>query len=74
MYMQEGIRLLEVNGVSPTNETIANGEYPYTQDFYAVIRADEPEDSPARQLYNYLLSDAGRALMTDAGYVAVQPE
>lgn len=74
MYMQEGIRLLEVNGVSPTNETIANGEYPYTQDFYAVIRADEPEDSPARQLFNYLLSDAGRALMTDAGYVAVQPE
>lgn len=74
MYMQEGIRLLDVGGVSPTNETIAGGEYPYTQDFYAVIRADEPEDSPARRLFRFLLTDEGRTLMTDAGYVAVQPE
>lgn len=27
-------KLLSVDGVAPTNETIANGEYPYTNDFY----------------------------------------
>ncbi|MDO4356323.1 MAG: substrate-binding domain-containing protein [Clostridia bacterium] len=74
MYMQEGVRLLDVNGVTPSNETIASGEYPYTQDFYAVIRADEPDGSPARQLYDFLLTDAGRDLIADAGYVAVNPQ
>lgn len=74
MYMQEGIRLLDVNGVSPTSESIETGEYPFTQDFYAVIRADEPADSPARRLYDFLLSDGGRALITEAGYVPVAVE
>ena len=37
--------------------------------FYAVIRADEPADSPARLLYNWLTTDEGRALIAGAGYV-----
>ena len=74
MYMQEGIRLLKVNGVMPTNATIASGEYPYRQPFYAVIRADEPESSPARQLFDWLGTDEGRALIESAGYVACTEE
>ena len=71
MYMQAGVRLMPINGVAPTNETIANGEYPYRQPFYAVIRADEPADSPARRLYDWLATEEGRQLVEDAGYVAI---
>ena len=71
MYMQPGIKLLKVNGVMPANETIESGEYPYRQPFYAVIRADEPEDSPARQLYDWLRTEEGQALVEAAGYVPV---
>ena len=74
MYMQEGVKLLSVNGIAPANETIAAGEYPFTQPFYAVIRADAAEDSPARQLYSWLTTDEGRALIEQAGYVAKLPE
>jgi len=74
MYMQEGIKLLKVNGVMPSNETIASGEYPYRQPFYAVIRADEPESSPARQLFNWLTTAEGKALIEKAGYVATAAE
>ena len=74
MYMQEGIKLLKVNGVMPSNETIASGEYPYRQPFYAVIRADEPESSPARQLFNWLTTTEGKALIEKAGYVATAAE
>ena len=74
MYMKSGIKLLSVDGVAPTNESIASGEYPYRQPFYAVIRADEPEDSPARLLYNWLATAEGRALVEAAGYVAVPAE
>ena len=69
MYMKEGIKLLSVNGVAPTNATIADGEYPYRQPFYAVIRADAPADSPARLLYDWLATAEGRALVEAAGYV-----
>ena len=69
MYMQEGVRLLSVNGVMPDVETIASGEYPYRQAFYAVIRADAPEDSPARMLFDWLQTEEGRALIQATGYV-----
>lgn len=72
MYMQQRIRLLQIGGVAPTNAAIASGEYPYRQPFYAVIRADAPEDSPARRLYDWLATDEGRALVEAAGYVAAQ--
>ena len=74
MYMQSGIKLLKVDGVAPTNETIASGAYPYRQPFYAVIRADAPADSPERQLFNWLATPEGRALVQDAGYVAAEVE
>lgn len=70
MYMQQGIKLLQIDGVAPTNAAIASGEYPYRQPFYAVIRADAPEGSPARRLYDWLATDEGRALVDAAGYVA----
>lgn len=72
MYMQEGIKLLKVNGVEPTNQTIASGEYPYRQPFYAVIRADAETDAPERELFNWLATEEGRQLVEDAGYVAAE--
>ena len=74
MYMKSGIKLLKVNGVEPTNATIASGEYPYRQPFYAVIRADAAEDAPARRLYEWLKTPEGRKLVEDAGYVAAEAE
>ena len=74
MYSNANIRLLEVGGVAPENEAIASGAYPFTQDFYAVIRADEPEDSIQRKLYDWLTAEEGQALITGAGYVAVAGE
>ena len=69
MYLREGVKLLAIDGVAPSNETIASGEYPYTQYSYAVIRKDEREDSPARQLFDFLTTPEGKALMAAQGYV-----
>ena len=70
MYLQQGIRLMPVGGVEPTNENIASGAYPFVQQFYAVIRADEPADSPARKLFDWLTTEEGKALIESCGYVA----
>lgn len=69
MYIQEGLKLLKVDGIAPSNETIASGEYPYCQPFYAVIRADEPADSPAHQLFDWLVTQEGADFIQAAGYV-----
>jgi phosphate transport system substrate-binding protein len=72
MYAVEGIRMLAVGGVQPSGETIADGSYPYGNDFYAVVRADSPAGSPERRVLEWLLGDAGGQTVSDAGYVAVQ--
>lgn len=70
MYATPGIKMLGASGVAPSKTTIADGSYPYTNDFFAVVRADEPADSPARKVLAWLLSDKGRQAVSDAGYVA----
>ncbi len=56
-------------GVMPSHETIASGDYPFVNDFFVIIRADEPAGSPARQVMEWLLSPAGAQTVADAGYV-----
>jgi ABC-type phosphate transport system substrate-binding protein len=74
MYSNSNIRLLQVSGIAPDNDNIASGTYPFTQDFYAVIRADAPGDSVQRKLYDWLTTGEGQTLITGAGYVAVAGE
>ncbi len=63
-------KILAVDGVQPTNDTIASGQYPFVNDFYVVIPKNLPEDAPARVLYNWICSEQGRQLTAQEGYVA----
>ena len=71
MEMAHGLKLLQVDGVAPDSETIRSGEYPFRNPYFCVIRADEPENSPARILRDWLLSKAGQQLLDREGYVPV---
>lgn len=72
MYSKPNLKLLSVDGVAPSVETIGSGEYPLVNNFYAAIRADEAEESPARILYNYLVGDYGRDVVRVAGYAPIE--
>ena len=72
MYAKDGLKFIGVNGVQPSNETIKDGTYPYVNEFYAVIRKDEPENSDTRKLLQWILSEEGTAIVEDAGYVSVR--
>lgn len=69
MYAKPGLKFLAVNGIFPSDETIASGMYPFINEFFAVVRSDEPEDSPARQIANWLATPQGKELIREAGYV-----
>lgn len=69
MYEQPGIKLASVDGIMPSDETIENEEYPFLNEYYLVIRADEPEYSETRNLYNFILSEEGEKAIREAGYI-----
>lgn len=69
MYSKPGLKFLAVNGVAPSDDSIASGRYPFINEFYAVVRSDEPADSPARQIANWLATPQGKELIRGAGYV-----
>ena len=72
MYQQPGLQMIAVDGVEPSDETIADGSYPLLNEYYLVIRADAAEDSPERLLRDWILSDEGRAAIIKAGYIPMQ--
>ena len=69
MLNYPNLDFFSVNGVYPSDETIANGTHPLLNEFYVVIREDAEKDSPARKMYEYILSDKGKESIVKAGYI-----
>lgn len=72
MYSKPGLRLLAVDGVTPSADTIADESYPLCNEFYAAVRQDSGPDTPERKVYDWLSTDAGRACIEHSGYVPAQ--
>ncbi|MGG6310925.1 PstS family phosphate ABC transporter substrate-binding protein [Paenibacillus macerans] len=65
------IRLLEIDGVKPNRTTIANGEYPFAAEFYAITAgSDNPN---VDKLIAWILSPQGQYLVEQTGYTPVSP-
>jgi len=71
MYTRPGLRFIAVDGVLPSDETIASGEYPLLNPFYAVTRQDTAPDSPAAKLAAWLQTEEGKSVIDAAGYIPV---
>lgn len=70
----DDIEFIAIDGVEPTQATIANGRYPLTTEVYVVVREDEATDSTAVQLRDWLLSDKGWYPIQESGYVPLPKE
>ena len=72
------IRLLALNGVEPTKETIRDGSYPVASEFYAVtaspIGSPAPQERDARLqgFLDWILSEQGQRIIEETGYVALR--
>ena len=71
MEMARGLKLIAVDGVLPSSETIRAREYPHLSSYYCVIPADAPEGSPNRVIYDWLMTEEGQHLIAAEGYVSV---
>lgn len=67
VYSNEALLAFSLNGYSATPENVRTGDYPLGTKGYVVIRSDEPEDSPARRLYNWFGSPLSDTFLTNCG-------
>ena len=69
MGLASGMKILAVDGVRPSIETIASGDYALVCSYFAAISSAAPESSPERALFQWLQSDIGQAFVSAQGYV-----
>lgn len=69
MHYTDQIKLVQIDGIEPSDETIADGTYPLINPSYAIINADTPADSPVRDILRWLVSAEGQETAREAGYV-----
>ena len=67
VYSNETLLAFSLNGYSATPENVRTGDYPLGTKGYVVIRSDEPEDSPARRLYNWFGSPLSDTFLSSCG-------
>ena len=70
MQMAQGLKILSIDGVAPSAETIRSGEYPHRNAYYCVIPAKAAADAPNRILYEWLMTEEGQRLIAAEGYVS----
>ena len=66
----EAVKILSLNGVYPSKENIQNGSYPIIAEFYAVYRADNPNENIS-VLIDWILSEQGQKLIEETGYIPI---
>lgn len=67
VYSNEALLAFSLNGYSATAENVRTGDYPLGTKGYVVIRSDEPENSPARRLYDWFGSPLFDTFLTSCG-------
>lgn len=72
MYKRDTIKMLAVDGVTPSIETIRSGAYPIYTNGFVVYRSDEPEDGKVSKWVNAVLSERGSRIIEEAGYVPMK--
>lgn len=65
------LKILNYEGVAATAESIADGSYPLSDGYYAVTRADLPQDHPARAVVRWLRSQTGQEALLRQGFIPV---
>ncbi|WP_029055255.1 PstS family phosphate ABC transporter substrate-binding protein [Sporosarcina ureae] len=70
MVGNEEIKLLAIDGVEPTKETIRNDEYPIASEFYVVTAGTE--NSNVEKFIEWMNSPQGQELVEKVGYVPMK--
>lgn len=68
MLGEGGVKILTLNGIEPTAETIADGSYPIAGNIYAVYRKGETNENVYKAI-DFMLSPEGQKIVEQSGYI-----
>ncbi|MDR2131624.1 MAG: substrate-binding domain-containing protein [Odoribacteraceae bacterium] len=68
---RNAVKTIAINGVAPSKKTIANRQYPFVAEVYAIIRSDLDKNSMAYKLYELLQTTAGKNVIAESGYIPI---
>lgn len=66
-------KLLTIDSIPATIDTIQSETYPYTSKYYVAIRRNTPLTSPTYQLFQWLTGKTAQSLITKTGYIPISP-
>jgi len=69
MVKNDQIKLLSVNGIFPSKETIQDESYPLYENFYAIYIDTDEKNENIEPFINWILSEQGQELVQRTGYV-----
>ena len=69
MHTSDQIKLLGIDGVIPSDETISKGQYPFLNFSQIVTRKDLPADSIVRDIIAWVQGENGARIARENGYV-----
>ena len=74
VYDEPELRVFSLEGVPASPDSVLEGTYPLSTQGYVVIRADEPENSPARRLYDWIGCPVSDDILTGCGVTPLHGE
>lgn len=69
-YVTAEVKALTINGVMPSNTTVLDGTYALSRPLFMYTNGDP--SGASKDFIDFVLSDAGQKLVTDAGFVALK--
>lgn len=71
MFPHSFVKMIGVEGVEPTSETIRTRAYPLVAEVYVAVREDTPQDSTAVKFRDWLFTEDGQRAIEESGYVPI---
>lgn len=67
--INDTVKVVSVNGVAPTNETIKNGSYQIQRPFVLVTKKDSELSETAQKFFDFCFSEEAKSIIESAGVV-----
>ncbi|MCM1544567.1 MAG: substrate-binding domain-containing protein [Ruminococcus sp.] len=71
LYKNDNIKTIAINGIAPTDDNIRSEKYPFTTNYYGVIRHGD-ENEVGGKFLDWMLTDEGQKCIAQAGYITVR--
>lgn len=73
-FVDKSVKALEINGVSPSAETVLNKTYPVSRELFMFTNGEPAPESLAGKFLGMSRSDKGKEIIGEIGFVPVPPK